>query len=239
VPTARPERAVRTFTGVGALLFFGALGYFLYCYFVDFAAPTVDGPSAGPVAWDVGLFTLFAAHHSVFARSPLRAWLARYAPPPLERSIYVWVASALFVAVCALWKPVPGVAWDVHGPWRLALAALQIAGVVLTLVGAAALDVRELAGLTTQSSPPHDSSPTVFKTTGPYGWIRHPIYAGWFLMVLPATPMTMTRLVFAAVSCAYLVMAIPWEERTLRGASAASYDAYVRKVRWRLLPGIY
>jgi protein-S-isoprenylcysteine O-methyltransferase Ste14 len=58
-------------------------------------------------------------------------------------------------------------------------------------------------------------------------------------MVLPATPMTMTRLVFAVVSCVYLFVAIPLEEATLRRLSAGSYDAYIKRVRWRLLPGIY
>ena len=78
-----------------------------------------------------------------------------------------------------------------------------------------------------------------FKTNGPYGWMRHPIYTGWFLMVLAASPMTMTRLVFALVSCAYLVAAIPFEERSLREASSGGYDRYIGQVRWKLIPGLY
>ncbi len=78
-----------------------------------------------------------------------------------------------------------------------------------------------------------------FKTRGPYGWVRHPIYSGWFLMVLAASPMTMTRLVFALVSCAYLVAAIPFEERSLRHASSGGYDRYMAQVRWKLVPGLY
>jgi protein-S-isoprenylcysteine O-methyltransferase Ste14 len=58
-------------------------------------------------------------------------------------------------------------------------------------------------------------------------------------MVLPATPMTMTRLTFAAISCAYLLIAIPLEERTLRRTSGDAYREYQDRVRWRLLPGFY
>jgi hypothetical protein len=41
-------------------------------------------------------------------------------------------------------------------------------------------------------------------------------------MVFAASPMTMTRLVFALVSCAYLIVAIPFEERSMRVASSWS-----------------
>jgi protein-S-isoprenylcysteine O-methyltransferase Ste14 len=51
--------------------------------------------------------------------------------------------------------------------------------------------------------------------------------------------MTMTRLVFAVVSSAYLVMAIPFEERTLMATSAGDYERYSHRVRWKLIPGLY
>jgi protein-S-isoprenylcysteine O-methyltransferase Ste14 len=58
-------------------------------------------------------------------------------------------------------------------------------------------------------------------------------------MVLPTPVMTMTRLVFALVSCAYLLIAIPLEERTMRSSQDGGYEGYMRKVRWRLVPGLY
>jgi protein-S-isoprenylcysteine O-methyltransferase Ste14 len=48
-----------------------------------------------------------------------------------------------------------------------------------------------------------------------------------------------TRLVFAVVSCVYLLIAIPLEERTLRRTTSGRYDEYMRLVRSKLLPGIY
>jgi protein-S-isoprenylcysteine O-methyltransferase Ste14 len=41
------------------------------------------------------------------------------------------------------------------------------------------------------------------------------------------------------VSCAYLLIAIPLEERTMRASPGGEYDRYTRKVRWRLIPGLY
>ena len=51
--------------------------------------------------------------------------------------------------------------------------------------------------------------------------------------------MTMTRLVFAVVSSVYILIAIPFEERTLRAHSAGRYDDYSRRVPWKLIPRIY
>lgn len=224
------------FRWAGALLFAASLAYFLFTYLITFGIPAAGASPAAAVTWNVALFTIFALHHSVFARTGIRAWVSRTVPA-LERSLYVWVASALFIAVCAFWQPVPGVIWSVTGPAAWGLWALQGVGVWLTLLSARALDVRDLAGLA--RSPAGAAGPIEFKTSGPYGWVRHPIYSGWFLMVLAAPLMTMTRFVFAIMSCAYLLMAIPLEERTLRASPDGGYDRYMRKVRWRLVPGLY
>lgn len=222
----------------GALLFAAALVHFVYRFVITYGVPPAGSPARVPVVIDLLLFTAFALHHSVFARTPVRAWIARLAPAH-ERSIYVWIASLLFIAVCALWQPVGGVAWSLEGPWRVEGWILQALGVVLTLRGAAVLDFRELAGITQGGPDQVRPARPLFSTAWPYGWIRHPIYLGWFLMVLPVGVMTNTRLVFALISCAYLVVAIPWEEKTLRRTSAGAYEEYSARVRWRLLPGVY
>jgi len=127
------------FRWAGAILFFASLVYFLFTYLATFGIAATGASSAAAVTWNVALFTIFALHHSVFARTGIRAWVSRTCPA-LERSIYVWVASALFIGVCALWRPVPGVVWSVTGPAAWGLWALQAAGVWLTLRSARALD---------------------------------------------------------------------------------------------------
>jgi protein-S-isoprenylcysteine O-methyltransferase Ste14 len=58
-------------------------------------------------------------------------------------------------------------------------------------------------------------------------------------MVWFAPVMTGSRLTFAIVSTAYLVIAVPFEERALRRDFGARYDDYRRRVRWRMVPGVY
>jgi protein-S-isoprenylcysteine O-methyltransferase Ste14 len=210
--------------------------------------PVIDVSSIGAIAWNVALFTVFAVHHSVFARDTVRRRVMRLVTPARERAFYVWVASALFIAVCALWQPVAGVAWQIDPPLRILLWALQALGAYLTVRSAAIIDIWVLSGVAQAragralSGPPGEADkprPTTFTAVGPYGWVRHPIYTGWFLLVFAVGTMTATRLVFALVSCAYLVLAIPFEERALRASAPGAYDEYARQVRWKLFPGIY
>ena len=247
--------SARLFAWLGAAVFLVSLSYFVLSYATTFGVPAGGSARAPAAAWNVALFTLFALHHSVFARTPVRVWVARLVPTPLERSFYVWIASLLLIAVCALWRPVPGVAWNADGVLLWALRLLQITGVWLTLRSAVILDIRELAGVAapkpggvrpppaqkgfTPTTGGPQASEVEFRTTGPYGWVRHPIYTGWFLVVFAAAPMTMTRLTFAVASCVYLLIAIPLEERSMRAASAGAYARYAAQVRWRLLPGVY
>ena len=66
----------------------------------------------------------------------------------LERSLYTWAASLLFIVVCALWQPVPGTLYRARRRVARAVAyAVQLAGLVLTIRSSAALDVLDLAGV--------------------------------------------------------------------------------------------
>ena len=69
--------------------------------------------------------------------------------------------------------------------------------------------------------------------------VRHPIYLGWILIVFGSPLMTMSRLLFATISSAYLIVAIPWEERSLVEAFGDRYRTYQKQVRWRLLPWLW
>ena len=241
---AVPQWLARPLAQGGLLFFIYSLSYFAYRYVVVFGREAGGPAGSRAIAADVALFSVFALHHSVFARDAFRKRITR-SVGELERSLYVWIASALFIAVCALWRPVAGVAWRVNQPAAVWLiAAAQIVGVWLALRSASLIDIRELSGLKqvdtdprrVQKDPP--SSPE-FKTRGPYGWVRHPIYSGWFLMVFAVSVMTMTRLVFAVTSSVYLLIAIPFEERSLRHSSQGGYDRYMRQVRWKIVPGVY
>jgi hypothetical protein len=239
---ASPQRASaggRAFAVIGGILFAGSLAYFLIRY-RDFGEAI--GPWTSPgwraVAIDVLLFTLFALHHSVFARTGIKALINARISEPLERTTYVWLSSLLFVLTLWAWVPVPGTLWHVEGLGAWLLRAGFAGGLVLTAIAASALDPLELSGVRQAFGwPSRDARP--LSTTGAYGLVRHPIYLGWVLIVWSVPAMTGTRLVFAAVSTFYLVVAIPLEERQMRRTMGQPYEDYARTVRWRMLPGVY
>ena len=74
------------FTWLGALLFFFSLAYFLFSYVTTFGEAASGGGIGVPITWNVALFTVFALHHSVFARERVRAAIAHTLPQPLERA---------------------------------------------------------------------------------------------------------------------------------------------------------
>jgi protein-S-isoprenylcysteine O-methyltransferase Ste14 len=227
------------FAWFAAAAFAASLGFFLYTYlFVYGPGPRASASNLRPFLVNLVLFTAFALHHSVFARRGIRQAVARLVPAGLERAVYVIVASVLFALVCWWWQPLDGVAWTLTGIWRWCGYAVQAAGIVLTVAGARVLDVWELAGVR-QVQTTSETKRATLKTDGLYGFVRHPLYFAWMLLVFGAPEMTMTRLSFATISTAYLAAAIPFEERTLIETFGPDYASYRKKVRWRMLPGIY
>jgi protein-S-isoprenylcysteine O-methyltransferase Ste14 len=242
-PSRAPSAAERACAWGGAGAFAASLLYFLFSYDVTFVKTVDSSAGLGAVTWNVVLFSIFALHHSVFARSGMRSAIQRRWPT-LERSLYVWAASVLLVVTCVLWRPIGGDVWKIYGTPAYLLRLLHLAGIILAVMSAAAIDIWELSGVkqitddagSKEQDPAYDSE---FKTTGPYGIVRHPIYSGWFLLVFAVPHMTMTRLVFAVVSSLYVLIAIPLEERSLAASTTGAYERYKGKVRFRLIPGIY
>jgi protein-S-isoprenylcysteine O-methyltransferase Ste14 len=222
---------VRLFVWAGGAMFVGSLAMCAYSYVVRWAVPyRIDGAAAG---FDAIVFSVFALHHSLFARTPIKDRLARVVPEQLLRSFYVWIASLLLIAVCLLWQPIGGVAYH-HTGWIAAgHAVIQLAGVGIVAQSVRAIDALELAGIRSESQA------AGLQIAGIYRLVRHPLYLGWTLVVFGAARMTGDRLGFAVITTLYLMLAIPWEERSLRAAFGSDYDRYIRQVRWRMLPFIY
>jgi protein-S-isoprenylcysteine O-methyltransferase Ste14 len=222
----------RSFVWAGGVAFVSSLALTVWWFAVWLGR---EMPFAGwsPIAYNVSLFSLFAVHHSLLARPSMKTALARIVPERLLRSIYVWIASMLLVAVCLLWRPVGGEIVRVTGPGVVLNAAVQLAGVMLIALSVRAISALELAGIRPTGAA------GALQITGPYHLVRHPLYLGWVLLVFGAAHWTGDRLTFAAISTLYLVLAVPWEERSLEGEFGDAYRQYRRQVRWRIVPYIY
>ena len=77
-------------------------------------------------------------------------------------------------------------------------------------------------------------------STGLYGWVRHPMYVGGALMLL-AAPLALGSLwgvLIGIALTAAIVVRLLDEERYL-SINLPGYDAYRRKVRYRLIPMVW
>src|SRR5690242_4291467 len=106
---------MRLFAWAGAALFVLALARTAWLYLGELGGVR---PFAGPgaILTDALLFTIFALHHSLFARDRVKDALLTVVPAGARRSLYVWIASALLLAVCGLWRPVGGIIYDAGLP---------------------------------------------------------------------------------------------------------------------------
>jgi len=89
----------RTFIWGGGAAFAASLALTAWRYLDAFGAD-LPGPHIDAALIDTLLLTIFAMHHSLFARPWMKARVVRVIPERLLRPLYVWVASLLLMSVC-------------------------------------------------------------------------------------------------------------------------------------------
>jgi protein-S-isoprenylcysteine O-methyltransferase Ste14 len=77
-------------------------------------------------------------------------------------------------------------------------------------------------------------------STGPYAVVRHPMYAGAFLLML-GTPLALGSYwgLLALVSMAPFLIWRLFDEEAFLSSNLPGYAEYCGRVRWRLVPGIF
>ena len=181
---------------------------------------------------NLGLLGLFAVQHSVMARPAFKRWWTRIVPEAAERSTYVLFSSLALIALFWFWQPLGGVIWDIGAPAGMnAMYIVYAAGWALLLYSTFLINHFDLFGLRQVwlqliGKP---FTPLIFKTPWLYRQVRHPIYVGW-LMIFWATPtMSLTHLVFALMTTAYILVGLRLEERDLIAAHP-EYAEYKQRV---------
>jgi len=237
----------RLFVWAGGGVFVSSLVYCAYSYLFRWSGGGAGG------GWRACLFnavllSAFATHHSLFARDTVKQWLARHLPERLLKSVYVWTAALLFLVACGFWQPIGGELYDAGG-WRWALhIGVQLLGLWLIARAVATIDPLELAGIRPQrrrdvAGEAKEASGRAaserLQVVGPYRLVRHPLYFGWLLVVFGAPHLTGDRAAFSVITNLYLVLAIPWEERSLTAEFGEEYERYKRRVRWKMVPYVY
>jgi protein-S-isoprenylcysteine O-methyltransferase Ste14 len=216
------------------LLFFGCFLYAI-AFVGDFGVvpKTIDSGPAGPVgpalAANLALLALFALQHTGMARPGFKRVWTRVVPEPAERATYVLLSSLALVALFVLWRPIPGLVWEVTQPWAAgAIQALYFGGWALLLYATLLLDHFDLFGLRQSWAAfrGRRCEPLPFATPGLYARVRHPIYLAWATIFWATPTMSQGHLFFAVVTTVYMGLAAFVEERDLVAHFGDAYRRY-------------
>lgn len=238
-------RAFYLLFGVIAYLIFFATFLYLIAFVGGFAQVPVTVDRGGPaaalfpaVAIDLALIALFGLQHSVMARPGFKKGWTRIVPEPIERSVYVLLASLMLIILMYFWRPIPAPVWSVGNEiFAYALWALFALGWAIVLVSTFLISHFELFGLSQvwRHAGGGQAPAPVFRTPLFYKRVRHPLYSGFILAFFATPTMSVGHLVLALGMLAYILVAIVYEERDLVGLFGADYEAY-RTRAGKLIP---
>jgi protein-S-isoprenylcysteine O-methyltransferase Ste14 len=153
------------------------------------------------------------------------AFLLRRPPRAVGQRLSDWLLAAGGTFGGLLFRPT-----GAHPRWGVdAGLLLQVVGLALALLALASLG-RSFGFVAADRG---------LATRGPYAVVRHPLYAAYVLIqggyLLQTVSVRNAVVLVLATSCN--MGRIVAEERVLAGSSG--YEDYRRRVRWRMLPGIW
>jgi protein-S-isoprenylcysteine O-methyltransferase Ste14 len=202
---------------------------------IDSAAP---GPLGAAVMVNLGILVLFGVQHTVMARPGFKVAWTRIVPKPIERATFVNVTTVMLVLLFWQWRPMTGIVWHVENAvGRNVLIGISFGGYLLVLYASFLIDHFDLFGLrqvfTYLLGKEYKHPP--FATPWLYRIIRHPLLLGWMIAFWATPTMTYGHFLFAVTTTAYMLIAIPFEERDLEGFLGEAYRQYRARTP-KLLP---
>jgi protein-S-isoprenylcysteine O-methyltransferase Ste14 len=216
------------------VLWLGAMGAILFL-------------AAGTLRWRAGwafiaimVVVSFAGTAWLYHRDP--ALLAERMASPLQQGQAKWdkLFILTFMPLMLLWlavMPLDAVRYRISDMpvWLQWTGALMIVGCMVLVVFTFRENTYAAPVVRVQSERGHH-----VVTTGPYGYVRHPMYSG-ALLYLAGVPLLLGSWIGLAMTPLFIAMLgarTIMEERTLM-TGLRGYADYAARVRYRFMPGIW
>jgi protein-S-isoprenylcysteine O-methyltransferase Ste14 len=225
---ARSIMALTVLWGAGSLVLFVAwiLGSgSLSVLHVRWSEPAILG-------WDALLSLAFFVQHSSMVRTRFRDRMASVIPLRYHAATYSIASGVILASVIVLWQPsgtrllaLDGLAlWLARASCLLALAVFAWAVHALRSFDPFGLDpikAHQRGRL---------ERPLPFAVSGPYRWVRHPLYFCFLVLIWSGAVLTSDRLLFNVLWTAWICIGARLEEVDLSAQFGDAHREYRRKV---------
>lgn len=186
---------------------------------------------------------VYSLIHSLTASLWMKAKAANIFGPGVARwyrLAYNFWAGLTFLPILWLLAVLPDkTLYTIPMPWFLLTSAGQIAGAAIIIIGVLQTGALSFLGIRQAiSNQPHTEGVNLV-TDGLYKWVRHPLYAGGYLLIWLTPVMTLNLLTIFTILSIYLILGARLEERRLVQAFGDAYRAYQSEVPMlvpRILP---
>jgi protein-S-isoprenylcysteine O-methyltransferase Ste14 len=189
-------------------------------------------PVAGLLGWDALLSLAFFVQHSGMVRRGFRTRVERWIPAWSYPAVYA-VASGIFLAAVAVfWQPTGRDLLVLEGVPRRIAEGVALCAVIFFFWGALALkgfDPFGLSPIRAQLRGWEEPRPP-FAVSGPYRWVRHPLYFSILVLFWFSPDLTWDRLLFNVLWTVWIWVATRWEERDLGSDFGEAYREYQKRV---------
>ncbi|MGD1151428.1 MAG: isoprenylcysteine carboxylmethyltransferase family protein [Syntrophales bacterium] len=223
--------------GGSSLVMFGA-----FCYVGSLHLVRLGLNESGILFFDCFLSLAFFLQHSGMVRKSFRRFLSRFIPEAYVSAFYAISSGIVLFAVIIFWQESSSTVATAKDALRLLLRAIFAASLVGFYWGGKALGFFDPFGIRAIKYRLRGKKPKEMPLTisGPYRWVRHPLYLFVLLMIWSCPNLTFDRLLFNVLWTVWIYIGALLEERDLVADFGEAYREYKRKVPmlipWRIYP---
>lgn len=182
--------------------------------------------------WDAALSFAFFLQHSGMVRKAFRARLATVIPLRYQGSVYAIASGVVLTIVVVLWQRSKTQLLVLHGSLLWVAWACSFLAVVIFVWSIRALRSFDPLGLGPirahlRGGQERQAS---FVVSGPYRWVRHPLYSCILVLIWSNPAQTADHLLFNVLWTIWICLGAVLEESDLVSTFGDAYRDYRRKV---------
>lgn len=220
----------------------GMLSWLVFTFQGAFGLVSLNLSDAEKLTLNLVLSLLFFTQHSLMVRPFFRHWLSRRVRECWHGSIYSISSGALLIVTTFLWQKTDWSVFEATGMmlWIMRIIfGAAVAGFYLTIRALDTFDIFGLEPLTkmTDYESPSKSQTDTLKpriatlvVSGPYRFVRHPLYTCCLMMIWSCPDITGDRLLYNILWSIWIFVGATLEEKDLARSFGRSYLDYQSRV---------